>query len=641
MSAIFGMINLNQESIDSQISDRFRKEYAPYQIDRLEDAFIPNAYFGCGIQYFRNIAANEKLPIIDEKNKLFFTADCFLDNRDEMLAKLSLPQDTPDGNIIYEAFLKWRTQCVDFLRGIFAFVVYDWGKNEIYFFTDHFGGRNVYICKRDNVVYFSSLLFPMVKASQLKFEENERWLADCVEDASPLMMNETRETAIKNIYKTEASKYTFISKNEFKYSQYWFPNKIKVNKHITDEECEQRLKEVLTKSVNDMINIDQNVAISLSSGLDSSTVGCIAAPLLKNRGKNLYCYTSVPTPKSNLKQNGYYIYDETEGVKKICEAYDNMIPHFIDCDDKSIFSEGKELVNTLNLPTKSRQNAVWIKEIRQIAFKDKCKIMLTGASGNTTVSAGNFVDYLWHFISRFRFLKAYNALTTFSKKYKMSKKYIVKYVLSAKFEDYKAVIKKTPSYMLNNCITPAMNHTYHVQKRLQKRLYSGTSISSFKALRSFIFFPRFYSQTHEIQTNTSLTLGILDRDAFENVELIEFLMTLPMRCFVNANYERRLIREFMHDIVPKEIRLDINHRGLQSSDESYRMKTSINKHFNEFEHELGSEQLFKYVDKTKITSLLAELKHDINNVEDKHLNLIANLYTFNIFLQSLVDINIF
>ena len=123
MSAIFGMINLNQESIDSQISDRFRKEYAPYKIDRLEDAFIPNAYFGCGIQYFRNIAANEKLPIIDEKNKLFFTADCFLDNRDEMLAKLSLPQDTPDGNIIYEAFLKWRTQCVDFLRGIFAFVV--------------------------------------------------------------------------------------------------------------------------------------------------------------------------------------------------------------------------------------------------------------------------------------------------------------------------------------------------------------------------------------------------------------------------------------------------------------------------------------------------------------------------------------
>lgn len=639
MSAIFGMIDLNQKKIDSKISERFRKEYASYQIDRLEDAFIPNAYFGCGIQYFRNIAANEKLPIIDEKNKLFFTADCFLDNRDEMLAKLSLPQGTPDGNIIYEAFLKWRTQCVDFLRGIFAFVVYDWEKNEIYFFTDHFGGRNVYICKRDNIVYFSSLLFPLVKASQLKFEENERWLADCVEDASPLMMNETRETAIKDIYKVEAAKYTLISKDKFEYTQYWFPNKIKVNQRITDKECEQQLKSILTESVANMINIDYNIAVSLSSGLDSSTAGCIAAPILKRQGKSLYCYTSVPTSKSNLKSTGYYIYDETEGVKKICEAHENMIPHFITCDNKNIFIEGKNLVNSWGLPTKSRQNAVWINEIEQAAVNDGCKIILTGGSGNTTVSAGNIDEYLWDSIRKFKFIKAYKNMNTFSQKYKMSRKHIIKYIINAQKEDFIKIFNKKSRAMLNGYLNEKMEQKYHVSKRLQKILYNSKSIASFKDIRSYIFFPRFYAQTHEIETNTSLTVGILDRDPFQNVDFIEFCMKLPLRCFVNEHFERRLVREFMKDIVPEEIRLNVKHRGKQSGDEAYLVKSYFLNNFQNVRKELCTEKLFKYVNKQKVLCLLDKIEQNINNAKDTDLHLLSNLYTFNIFLQKISEIN--
>ena len=79
---------------------------------------------------------------------------------------------------------------------------------------------------------------------------------------------------------------------------------------------------------------------------------------------------------------------------------------------------------------------------------------------------------------------------------------------------------------------------------------------------------------------TKIVYGVLERDPMRNVELIEYFMTLPMNCFADKNYDRKIIRSYMSDIVPDAIRLDYNHRGRQSADNAYRIQLEWDKYID-------------------------------------------------------------
>lgn len=634
MSAIYGIINLDRQMIPCDTGAIFLKEYQACQVDRHEQKKIPSALFGCAIQYFTEESKTEILPILDETHHLLFTADCLLDNRDTLLQELSIQESSvPDGTLLYQSYLKWGTDCVSHVRGIFSFVVYNWEKNEVFLFSDHFANRCLFYHLRNGVLYFSTLLFPMIKASGLRYHLNERWLLDCISLRSPAMMIEPRECAYSDVWKVDSAHFVHIKKNKITYHSYWNPiQTIFVDSNIQDADCSCLVRSALNDSILSALRTDGNVAIQLSSGLDSSTIACIAAPILYHHGKNLYSFTSIPI---KTKKSSYYIDDESEGVREICNYYPNIKPTFLDCKEKNILNQAQHILDVWELPCKSEQNAVWIDEIQKTASQN-CKIILTGATGNCTLSAGRIEDYFMECLHQFHFIKGIKEIDQFFTQYHIRKKTFLKSLFKNIFTYHTRFLRhnKMDCYQ-NNVTRKELGERYALSKRFQKEVLYFPPVKTLSLMRNEMYLPRAYAQIGEIDTKNSLAYGILTRDPLRNVRFVELCLSLPMRCYVNHNYDRRLVREFMCNIVPDSIRTNIRHRGRQSGDNAYRISKSWDSMQKQIHDSIFSPRTTHFLDPKRIHEFFDNLNSSTLEKHEMDMRMIVDSYLFSEYLKRL------
>lgn len=638
MSAIYGAIALNGDSVDAKIGESFREHYSACKIDRHEMVCREDAVMGCELQFFNQEARQEKLPIIDEKRHLMFTADCVLDNRESLLKALDMGSaDIPDGALLYQAYLKWGKDCMEHLRGVFSFVAYNWETKEVYLQTDHFSTRCLFYQLQDGVLYFSTLFFPLIQSSGLRYDLNERWFLDSLSLRSPVMITEPKETAVCGVYKVVSGSYVEIVNGQPYEVEYWNPaKKTAVRKDISDEECERKLLQIMRESVRQAIRTDGEVAVQLSSGLDSSTVACLASPMLEEQGKRLHSYTSVPLEEANLPKTGYLMYDETKGVMKICEEYPNIVPTFVDCKGKNIFTEAKDLIREWEMPCKSEQNAVWIREIYKKASDNNCRILLSGSTGNCTISAGDIGSLIDAYVYKGRWIKAYQTASHFVEKYHGRKKAFLKSYIKGHIEYYTWYFDKNRNDPYESNITKReQGERFSQKQRFNRELLHHRPHPTRKMMAEQCYMPNANAQIGEINTANSLYHGILERDPMRNVEFIEFCMSLPLTCFVNEDYDRRLVRDFMHGVVPEEIRLDMAHRGRQSGDNEYRICQDWDAYLPKLKETLYQGRISKYLDADKAKQYFTVLGNKDFQRNFMEMRMIVDAYMHGLYLEEL------
>lgn len=652
MSAIYGMIDWNGNEVPEALAEKFHKKYESYRIDRMEEYKEKNLFMGCGIQYFTSEARAEKLPIYDRQNEILFTADCLLDNREQLLEELrdfniateasfdlQNAASIADGTLLYLMYLKYGVACAKRLRGAFSFVAYHKREQKAWLAADQFANRCLFYTVRENALYFSTLLFPMVEASGLHFEENERWLVDSISVRGPMMITEERETAYRGVYKVDCGHFIEISfengRISTEYHCYYDPRKtIKINKKRSEEECGQLFLETFRKAVEACLRTDGEVAIELSSGLDSSAVAGVAAPMLANRGKKLYSYTSVPL-KGSCEEDAERIPDETDGVKLICKMHPNIEPTFVDCAGKSILTEGEEILKTWEMPCKSQQNAVWIHEIFSKA-SGRCKIMLSGSTGNCTISMGSIHDSYFngivtgHLGSTYRFFVHY-----FNRYHARKRPYVKAFLRKVAGERIHGLLHRREDCYSDNLTRREIGEQYQLTKRFSKKICGAYSIRSFRAIRQEIYLRLAYAQIGEINTKHSLVYGVLERDPTRNVELIELLLSFPMRMFVNQDYDRRLVREFTEGIIPDSIRFNVRTRGLQGADNLYRIQKDWDRYAERMREEIVNEGVGRYLDLERITKLLDGLHEGPLTEQTDAVLLLMDVRMFALYLTLL------
>lgn len=644
MSAIYGGIDLKGNRVDESLPERMHREYAGCRIDRHDALIRDNVFMACELQFFYPRAQKELLPKYDEGSRLFFTADCVLDNRKRLIEELGMDQDAPDGDVIFASYKRWGMDCVHHLEGLFSFVVYDAEKNEIYAAVDQFAQRCLFYHVRDGVFYFSSLLFPLVKGTGLEFEKNERWLLDTVSMRSPLMVTETKETVANGVYKIESGTYLTVKigdgdedivKEE---KRYYAPyDEVKTDWSITPEQSEQMVKDAMFSALEDILNEQGDVAAQLSSGLDSSTVACVAARLLEKTGNKVYSYTSVPLKEANLKSNRFTLYDESVKVKLIGEKYPNIESTFVDCNGRDYMQCAEEIIDLWELPCKSQQNAVWIDEIYRLASERGCRIILAGSTGNCTLSAGDYQDVAVYYLKKLRFSKAFHMMDTV-KDGGISRKRFVKTYFGEACDYYKWYFdpKRRDQYK-HNVTKRSLGEKYDMNKRLGK-LYHSFPIKSMDKMHEQMYMPMSYAQLGEFEVKSSLRYGILTRDPMRTVGFIKLCYTLPIFCYAQKDFDRRLVRAGMRGIVPDEICTDVFNRGRQSGDNVYRIKKDWPELRDKWKSVVYSEQVLHYLDKDKLDTLSAKCFDDMDNLSEMDALLVSDLYSFGLYVSEVCEI---
>ncbi len=638
MSAIWGVINLKGNTISSRLVCSMQEAYKHCKIDAFWTNSVQNVGMGCGLQYFTKEAEEEVLPYFDEKNGVYFTADCLLDNREELMSKLDVvDRDVPDGVLIYNAYLRWGNSCVNYLLGTFAFVIYDKNKEEVIIFSDHVSSRVIYYTVQDGVVYFSSLIEGIKIALNGKITKNDRWIVDYLAMNNIVMISEPIETPYKNICKVEAGSYMVISKNNKTSIEYWNPTKMaKKRKNYSETEFKKEYLNLFNQIIKNQTRTNSEVGVLLSSGLDSSAVACMAAISLEKYKKKLFSFTSIPLKEFKNTNEDYYISDEASGVELICNHYKNIIPTFDRYEGRDTFSEVDYLYSLLEIPYKSTQNLVWLDDILDKARQGGCRIVLTGQYGNITISFGDIMLLLDYDLLKGKLKKFYKEFTTFSKKHNFSRKKFMKFYFKRVCSSVNILRSYKADFYENVYVNPKKAEQFKTKIRFKKQELNSQKIrlNEFHRMQKSMKNNVALSQMGESETKFGLTHGIIMRDPTRDKRMIEFCMSIPMELFVSNGLDRKLVRGYMQGIVPDEILNVVFQRGLQSADWLHRLGKRWDGIYEEIRSACIWEGISLYLDKEKVGDLLSRNVKITEQTNELDIRRLINIYVLSKYLMS-------
>jgi asparagine synthase (glutamine-hydrolysing) len=178
-----------------------------------------------------------------------------------------------DTEVVLKAYLEWGTDCLHKFVGMFAFAIWDSRNQTLFLARDRLGIKPLYYHLSEN---HNTLLF----ASELKaLMAFEGFCKEINPDSIPLFLHYSYlpapGTVFKNTYKLLPGHFLIYSGDRATTKEYWKlpePSSSKTDSEPDEEECLQRLEELLTEAVSDRLISDVPLGALLSGGIDSSMV---------------------------------------------------------------------------------------------------------------------------------------------------------------------------------------------------------------------------------------------------------------------------------------------------------------------------------------------------------------------------------
>lgn len=636
MSAIWGSINLNQQPLSPALKATMEEPYHKYRIDSYQSQCIDHAIFGCCHQFLTPQAAQEKLPLLDEESHLLFTADAFLDNREELLDLLAadnsvkLCADSTDGDILYAAYKRWGNHFTDHCLGAFAVAVYDYAAHAFSLFTDHMNNRCIYYCIKDQHLYFSTVLASIIAVCPC--DTSKKWAASCLSTLSPDVVIFEESTPYEGVYQLGAAQHLCVSKEQVTCSNYWNPlTNMKRPRFSSKVPYEQMVRQTVEQCTASLLRSAGEVGCTVSCGLDSTTVTAFAARCLPH-GKILHSYTSVPLTGYKSDLDPFYITDERGGAEALRKQYPNIRPTYVECARKNAFSELNRLIPLLEYPPKSLQNITWLDEIYQVASRDNCRIILKGQYGNSTLSYGNIMTAVYQQLCSFRPITAAKSLRRFCQNHHVPFKKGCRTFLAT----LKARLTDDADYSVGSLLRSELFEEYKLKEYLYKTAYrsGGDAMDSWKERCRFLFSQQNLAQLSIYDTHFGLMYGLIVRDPLKDKRLIELCTSLPIECTVAGNVERALVRTYMKGIVPDSILENRYHRGLQGADMVYRMQMDWDVWKPKITELLSSDSLQSLLDASLFQELQQELQQSTaESLTEEFLQKVCILYSVSTYFD--------
>jgi len=232
--------------------------------------------------------AHRRLSIIDLKtgrqpmndaagNTICFNGEIY--NYKELHRELSdYPfRTTSDTEVILAAYRRWGEDCVQHLRGMFAFAIWDDRKQVLYCARDRFGIKPFYYALVDEVFYFSS-----EAKTLLPFMNEIKTNLNALKDYLAFQLCLDGKTLFEGIQELLPGHRLSITQGRIYIERYWEvyyrPDYDHTQKYFTE-----RLRELLIDSVRVHTRSDVPIGSYLSGGLDSSAIAALA---MKNRERN-------------------------------------------------------------------------------------------------------------------------------------------------------------------------------------------------------------------------------------------------------------------------------------------------------------------------------------------------------------------
>lgn len=315
------------------------------------------------------------------ENGLCITADARIDNRAELARLLGIEtRDLPvltDCQLILAAYQKWGVDCPKMLLGDFAFAIWDARQQTFFCARDHLGVKPFYYWLARDWFIFASEIKGILHWPQAPRRLNETWMADFL--LQEFDNTDKTSTFYEEILRLPPAHALSISATRQSLTQYWALDPEREIRLGSDEEYGEALREQFTRAVERRLRSAFPVGSTLSGGLDSSSIACVARDLLNRAGKPpLHTFSAFFQDAPDA--------DESEYINAVLDQ-GGVIPHILHPDRTSPFIDLEQVLRHNDEPfTMFNYFMPWASY--QCARASGVRVLMDGTDGDTTISHG-------------------------------------------------------------------------------------------------------------------------------------------------------------------------------------------------------------------------------------------------------------
>lgn len=214
-------------------------------------------------------------PLFNEDKSLVLTFNGEIYNYQELREELINAGHTfethVDSEVLLHGYEQWGKNLLNKLRGMFAFVIWDKNKKELFGARDFFGIKPMYYANMNGTFMYGSEIKSFLHHPDFKKELNETAL----ENYLTFQYSPCAETFFKGVFKLLPAHYFTYKDGKLTTERYWNINFNADEKPDLDEWVE-KISETFKNSVEAHKIADVEVGSFLSSGVDSSYVAAVA-----------------------------------------------------------------------------------------------------------------------------------------------------------------------------------------------------------------------------------------------------------------------------------------------------------------------------------------------------------------------------
>jgi asparagine synthase (glutamine-hydrolysing) len=198
-----------------------------------------------------------------------------LDNRDELLPALGLSQASSDASCALAAYEAWGEAFAERLNGDFAIAVFDGPRQQLVLARDPIGPRPLYFFHSGRLFGFGTEIKAVLAHPEVPVRPNEEGLADFLLLGSrPLDRQDV--TCFEGVSALVPAHLLRVTAQGIRSRRYWDFDQARGIRLRSYEEYVEALRERFGDAVRRRIRSAHRVAVSLSGGLDSSSIFCQA-----------------------------------------------------------------------------------------------------------------------------------------------------------------------------------------------------------------------------------------------------------------------------------------------------------------------------------------------------------------------------
>lgn len=468
-------------------------------------------------------------PMAKGKKAIVFNGEIYnhKELRNNLISKGYKFETESDTEVLFNYYIEYKEKCVDDLRGMFSFIVYDEKEKKIFGARDHFGIKPLYYINNDKYIAFSSEYKALLSLMQ-NVEVNE----EALQNYLSFQFTPQFKTMIKGINEVPNGTYFSIDNGELKFKKYHEIEFVEGN--IKKEDVLNVVKDSVKKHM--LANVE--VGTFLSGGIDSTITTALAAQI---------------NPKIKSFSVGFDVdgYNELEVAKKSANALgvENIQ---IKVTEQDYIEALPRVIYSMDDPL-ADPSCVGIYFLSREARRNNVKVVLSGEGADELFGGYNIYKEYYSVKPLFNLPKSISSkINKFADMLPevKGKSYLTRattplrdrYIGNAKIFDNKEVSRVTGSYNKNNNYSNLLKDLYD---NCEERNYDYISTMQYIDMNTWLEGDILLKADKMSMANSiELRVPFLDK------EVLNIAEKLKLEQKVTKDNTKVLLREAFKDIVP-------------------------------------------------------------------------------------------